>query len=113
MAYGLKYRNNFEGINDLTNVKYNVLLEILQDGYVGAVTDIEEMDKNPLQFRLDNSGDAHFVPIKKTSVSINIVDTNSFYTRQNEIKVTGQLYGKGSDLYAVVETETSRRKRGF
>ena len=41
------------------------------------------------------------------------VDTNSFYTRQNEIKVTGQLYGKGSDLYAVVETETSRRKRGF
>ena len=41
------------------------------------------------------------------------VDSNSFTTRQNEIKVTGQLYGKGSDLYAVVETETSRRKRGF
>ena len=49
MAYGLKYRNNFEGVNDLTNVKYNVLLEILQDGYVGAVTEIEELDKNPLQ----------------------------------------------------------------
>ena len=65
MAYGLKYRNNFEGINDLTNVKYNVLLEIFQDGYVGAVTEIEELDKNPLQFRLDNSGDTHFAPIKK------------------------------------------------
>ena len=105
MAYGLKYRNNFEGINDLTNVKYNVLLEIFQDGYVGAVTEIEELDKNPLQFRLDNSGDTHFVPIKKTSVSINIVDTGQFdYS---------EFYTSNAKMYKVVITSPVLNWQGY
>lgn len=105
MAYGLKYRNNFEGINDLTNVAYNVLLEIFQDGYVGAVTEIEELDKNPLQFRLDNSGDTHFVPIKKTSVSINIVDTGQFdYS---------EFYTSNAKKYKVVITSPVLNWQGY
>ena len=105
MAYGLKYRNNFEGINDLTNVKYNVLLEIFQDGYAGAVTEIEEMDKNPLQFRLDNSGDTHYVPIKKTSVSINIVDTGQFdYS---------EFYTSNAKMYKVVITSPVLNWQGY
>ena len=105
MAYGLKYRNNFEGINDLTNVKYNVLLEIFQDGYVGSVTEIEEMDKNPLQFRLDNSGDTHYVPIKKTSVSINIVDTGQFdYS---------EFYTSNAKMYKVVITSPVLNWQGY
>jgi len=78
MAYGRKYYKEFDGYNAVTKTVYSVLVDIYQDGYVGAATEIEKITASPLQLSLDSSGDPLYTPIKKTSASFNIIDTGQF-----------------------------------
>lgn len=73
MAYTLYLYKEFPSKSNKT-----IRLEIFQKDYVGSAIEIEELAGNPIILNTDNSANDIDVPIIKTSLSINIIDTNQF-----------------------------------
>ena len=70
MAYGLFLYKEFTSPSGKT-----IRLEIFHNEYAGAATEIEEMDSAPVLLTVDNANSGHYLPVVKSSLTINIKDT--------------------------------------
>jgi len=69
MAYGVKYRIEYETIN-----RNKRTIDILQDGYIGAITSLEPSD-NPLEISFDGNVDDIYEPTVGTGAVISFYAT--------------------------------------
>lgn len=81
-AYGLKFYKTVQGVNVADGNRYPVTLKIYEKDYNGFSSEIEALGADSIRISFGNQGDRRYEPIKKTSISFSIIDTEQFdYTQ--------------------------------
>ena len=76
MAYGVKYRGQF---NDLNGVAWKI--DISQDAYAGGITAVQ-LGANPLRIDWQGQGDDQYKPVKGSEAYIELISTTALMYKE-------------------------------